>query len=645
MARRISRTLKLALSVLVLLAPLAAGAAEPNIVVLRVTSADAMVSDLERLAATMGMPMDGDEAIDGAMGQLQFPGLALIDRSRPAALVFSSQGLALGVRALAGVLPVSDVDAALLVLEDEYETHGVNESTHTFSRSDGNALVVRVEDDYLAVGLDPGVVGGLDLAAALDGAGLPPGNITLEIFLEEVAPIVQAGLLQGRQMIQAQMETKAAEAEEEEAEEPEEAETDEEGGEMPDEEGEEAESDVEVTVEPELDPQAIAPVLDLYFDFLNDAVNNVSRVQYAIEVTGEHLLFHQWVSPRAGSTLAGLVEVQSGGFPELARLVDPEGAMIAMAGQVTRTPAVNEAVNGYMGRYLEAIEGLMAGLPDQEVVEQFGAVMGAAQPLIEQSLECYRGDVAATVAVGPESGLRMTQVMGVADGEACRDVLAGTVELLDSIPEDEDGELFLTMTENALSHAGVEASRYEMQFMLPLVQEAEGEEAAELLRLLFGGDRLVAYQGMTDEYIINASGAEAEQAFTETVDRIAGGAGGGGLNAAYFAPLSPGPGFFAALDLSALFGMVGELADDDEEREAIELLAGSPGRIVYGARFSGTGLEFDLAFPMETLASWGQAIAEAKAAEEHECEEGEEEPDHHEGHEQELPEISDDTEG
>ena len=202
MSRRIPGTLKLALSVLALLAPLAAGAMDQEIAVLRVSSVDALLGDLERLAATVGEPVDGGAVLDGAMGSLRMPGLALIDRTRPAALVFPAQGLVLGVTALAGALPVSDVEAALLLLEEKFDTHGVNESTHTFTRSDGTILVVREEEGYLVAGLDPGVVGGLDLAAVLDGAGLPPGNISLEVFLEQVAPVVQAGLLQGRQMIQ-----------------------------------------------------------------------------------------------------------------------------------------------------------------------------------------------------------------------------------------------------------------------------------------------------------------------------------------------------------------------------------------------------------------------------------------------------------
>lgn len=652
MAGRISGALKLALSVLIFVAPLAAAAADQDIATLRVSSVNAVLGDLERLAATLGLPVDGDEVLDGAMAPLQLPGLALIDRSRPAALVFPARGLAVGANALAGALPVSDVEAALLLLEERYETHGVNGSTHTFSRSGGTSLVVRAEEGYLVVGLDPTVVGNVDLAAVLGGGDLPPGNISLDIYLEEVAPVVQAGLLQGRQMVQVQMEAAAAEATEEEEKpegpaapseegvtEEEEAAPDEEGateGEeaAPDEEGS---SDEGITIEPVYDPQALMPVVDLYFDFIRDAINNVSRVQISIEVTGEHLLLHERLSPRAGSTLAGLVAAQSGGFPDLARLVDPEGAMMTMVGQVTRTPEFDAALAGYAGRYLDAVGGLMSGLGDQPFLEQYMGMMDSAPPLVEKWLACYRGDMAATFDIGLESGMRMTQVMGVRDAEACRTVMAQSSELMEAVPAGTDGEPFFDYAENVFSHAGVTANRTEMRFPLSVVEDAEGEEAAELMRAMFGGDRLVTYQGLTGEHMVFTLGQEAEQAFKDVVDRVAAGGGGKGLTEASFAPLVAGPGFLAVFDLGAFLELAAGFAENDEESEEIGLLAGTPGRVVYGARFSGTGLEIDLAFPLETLSYWGKAIAAAAAEDEHEEESGEE--TEHDS-DDEAPEIS-----
>jgi hypothetical protein len=634
MVRRILGSLKLALPLLVLLLPLAAGAQDENIATLRVSNVDAVVADLERLALTLGIPVDGDEVLDDAMMPLKLPGLDLIDRSRPAALVFPARGLAVGANALAAALPVGDVDAALFLLEERFETHGVNESIHTFSRSDGTSLVVRAEEGYLVVGLDSSVVNDLDLATALGGSGIPPGNISMEINLEAVAPFVQAGVMQGRQMLEARMEAEAARGREQGAAESGEADAEtEEGGETPGEAGEGTEPEAEITVEPEIDPQDMDPMLDLYFDFVSDAINNLRGMAISIEVTEQHLLLHNWVSPRAGSTFAGIVAAQSGGLPDVARLVDPEGAMIIVAGQVKRTPELDAAAAGYAGRYLKAMGGLLSGLKGQPFVEQLTGMIDELEPLVQQSLDCYSGEMAATVRIGSESGMRMTQVMGIGDDEACRTVLGRSAELLDAIPAGPDGERFLSVTENALSHAGVTANRTEARLLLSLVEDAEGEEAAELMRTMFGDDRLVSYVGLGDEHVICTLGSDAEQAFKDVVDHIGQGGSANGLSEAYFAPLRTGPGFFAAFELGAFFDLVADFAKVEEERQQMEMLGASPGRIVYGGRFSGTGLELGLAFPLETLASWGKAIAAA-------AEQESEEPEHENGHDEEDVEIS-----
>lgn len=627
MAHRIPALLKFALSVLVLLSPLAAGAADQEIAVLRVSSVDAVLGDLERLATALGIPLDQDELLDSALSPLQYSGTAPFDRSRPAAMIFPTRGLVLGVGALAGVLPVSDPEAALLAIEERFETHGVNGSIHTFARSGGTNLIVRVEEGYLVVGVDETVVGGIDLAAALGSGDLPAGNLSLEIFLEEVAPVLQAGLLQGRQMLEMQMEAAADAQPEESAAEPEQAEPgDGNSGETPSEPDEGEAADVEVTVEPEFDPQAMAPVMDLYFDFLSDAINNLSRVQISFEVSDQHILFHNRVLPLAGSTLDGLIEAQSGGFPDLARLVDPSGAFVVTAGQVTRTPEFEAALAGYAARYLEAVGSLLAGVPDQPLADQYLAMMDSMLPLFDEAMRCYRGDVAAAVGSGPEGGLAVTQVMGVGDAEACRSVLAKAVELVNAIPAGPDGERFATVTENVLQLPGVSANRQEIR-MPPSIftgTEEEEEEVAEFLRTFLGGDRITGYWGLGKDVLISTMGLEAEQSFKDVVDRGAGAKTGVALDASFFEPLETGPGVYAMLDLGALIEMIATLAEDEEDLAELEDFAARSGRLVYGARFGAADLQFDVALPMETLAAWAEVLREAAAEEELEDEQEDE---------------------
>jgi hypothetical protein len=339
------------------------------------------------------------------------------------------------------------------------------------------------------------------------------------------------------------------------------------------------------------------------------------------------VIFHKRLLPTPGSTLAGLIEGQEGGFPEIARLLPFEGDFVSVVANMRYTPAFVAAVKVYVSAYIDSMIPLMQSADADPFTQQFAPMMRALEPLIDLWFECQRGDFAGSFALDAERGLRVVEILGAADPEACRSVLAQSAQLYADLEPGPDGQRLFSVTEKALVHAGVQADRYETRLDLALAasptDDPEREEALQLLHSLFGSDALTTFSGLSGDLMLITGGAESEQAFKDLVDvskkkkkkKLE-----GGLTPEAFAPLEPGPGLFVTMDLAALAGTVAAslaplAGDENEELERLKQFPADAGNLVYGARLDGGSLTIELAMPLKLIRSIREMIPDDEAAE------------------------------
>lgn len=584
------------LAACLLLAPLPAAAAEPHLALVRVESLDALLADVERLAALAGREMSREQLLAPVAGATGGADLSWVDGRKPWVALASMAVLAQGPQALVVAIPARDEGTAVAALGELFAAVEPDmDGVRTLAIGTGPPAAVVFRDGYLVASPSRELALAFRPQEVLARGDLPPGNLAVDVFLEAVAPMALSGLDAARRMMEQRMAAAGGEAAGEAPEggaEP--AGPDlEAGGTAPDEPPVE-----EPPAAPEMDSAALGALIDLYVDVLRNLIRNSSRLQISIELGGEHLIVHQRVLPLAGSTLEGLLAAQQGGLPALARLIDPQQESFALAaGQVTLTPAFLAAMKEFLGRYAVAMETLFAGLGDSEETAAMAPWLRAALLDVERWPDCYRGDFAGSFDVDPQSGFRGLQVVGARDPALCQELLDQLVELADTLPAGEGGEPAAEITTDTLVYKGVRAMGYKVDLgEITKSDEAEPSPPAWL------GEALSSYTGVKDDLILSATGRDAADAFRRLVDRTAAEAPAAGITAAEFVPLATGPGLFAAVDLSRLTAMVPTEAGD-RSAELFARLGGGGGRFVYGLHLGTDALHAQLALPLALISA------------------------------------------
>jgi len=595
-------------------------ASDPRLAVVRIESIDAVVRDVRQVAGRLGVEVSGQNLMQPLSRALGIQDLGWIDGSRPIVLVMPSTGMMLGAKGILGALPVVDPVQALSVLE---ELMGVapteQDGTLTFAKEDGNSLSVATRGGYVVVGSVPSLVAGFDPAAALSMSDMPAGSLSAEVFLEPLVPMATMGLQMGRQALEAEMAKRevhdAPPVEPEGLRHPHDH-----GDETPEHHGEEGgERHTEASTTQKLDPAALSGIFDLYFGFLQDVLNNTSRLQLSVEVGGSHVVLHKRLIPRAGSTLAGLIEAQKGGLPELARLIDPAGATAAVAGQLQMTPKFEEAIRGYLDRYLVAMRAMTPMLEQQGAAAPWLSrvfEMAASGDNLDRFMKCYRGDFAAGYRFG-EGGFSVDQVYGAADPAACQDMVRTWGKLVESMPLGEGDKPLFQFTENALRYKGVSAARqvFEMPMSFDHLEGEAAEKARRAMSMWTGTGSMETYTGFAGQRVLTTTGSDAEKGFRALVDRASTKKPSGGITQQLFAPLAAGPGVFGMLDLVALIRAVPaeDLGATAEKLAFLQQVPSESARITGGARFDAGAVNIEVALPLGWLDAIGEAIDKQNA--------------------------------
>jgi hypothetical protein len=392
-----------------------------------------------------------------------------------------------------------------------------------------------------------------DLNAALDRRDLPAGALAIEVALEPIAPFLQMYLVQGRDAIKQQIEAGDGDA------------------------------------------AGLVGMTDLYLDLAADLLNNVSRIQLALSVADDEFLIHKRLVPRSGTTLAEMLLAQQGALPEIARFVDPAEATWVVAGQISYTQAFRAAMDGYVARYGEALAGLGDTLDGSADLPGFGSWLTALAHSSTRMMTCHRGDIVMVTRISDE-GTAGLNVAGIEDVDACKSAVHEAAGVLAEMPAIPGAEMRVEVDEHAFDYRGVQALALRQTVDMP---ETEGE-----------GLEMHTYMGIHESLLLSVTGGDqAEQEFRGLVDRVATHEKAAGVEAALFAPVEVGAGFYGRVDVGEFLGSIAELAGADAE-------AATPtasGVVVAGATFAKDALTIELVIPTGLWAGSGDE-ADAPAA-------------------------------
>jgi len=568
--------------------------AAENIATLRFSSLDAVLADVERISSMTGQDMTREDLLQNSLGPVGIGDGAWIDGTRPIVLSLPADGMM--NMGWVGALPVQDAPAAFAALESRLGAPEVDGDLRAFVTALGPTIHVRAVEDYLVFGQDPAAVRGANLKQILDVGDLPPGNVVLDLDLVPLTAMAQIGMAAGRQGVEDSLD-------------PEETDT--------------------------TDRAVAMGTYDLYVGLVNDILLNSRRIQLSVEVGSEHLKMHKWLLPRADSTLAGLLKAQKSGFPQTARHIDAKSAVAVMAVGVDLTDQFRAALKEFSTEYTKVLGEMGQTMSDDEG-EGFLALMGPWAKMSDKWIDCARGDSAGSYEFGAETGVRLIQMAGMTDGEGCGELLDDVAKVLAGISETSDGRSLVVVTEQALVHSGVQATRVEFDlFGLGAGSDDQGtssdEENMEFVQKMFGADGYVSYMGMKENLLVSTSGADAEQAFKDVVDSLSTKKKKrGGMTPKQFEPIKAAAGMFGAVDVAKILHELAKLDPDDEDLQELDALADQAGRWVFGTHLDPEALRVELSMPLSAL----QVFAALDDDDGHEHDDGDEhdgddDPHHH----------------
>lgn len=314
------------------------------------------------------------ESLGGAMNRLFGVGdTSWLDTERPLALEMSVAGFAHGARGVVAVVPIVDGDKAMALFGESFARHSAEDGVHAFGREESDTLFVKPQDGYWILGRNRELVAEVDSASILESGNLPPGTMILELDVAALLPTVQ-GFIEMRRATAAMK-------------------------------GEASEKNAEESARVER--------------FLDNLSANVARIQLALEVPSEDLVFQVRFLPVLGSTLDTFLAAQSGGLPEISRWLQLPKAGSLGTGQVNITPEILDLAAVALRDFVDFARTAIDRMDDAEERAQALARAAALEILADGGLECFRGDF-VSVSTGPLSEQRRSTIAGIGDREACR---------------------------------------------------------------------------------------------------------------------------------------------------------------------------------------------------------------------------------
>jgi TonB family protein len=336
---------------------------------------------------------------------------------------------------------------------------------------------------------------------------------------------------------------------------------------------------------PSFDPRMLEPLFDLYFGFLQDTIDSVSKLQTSIGIKDGFLIVHGRGTERPGSTLAGFIAAQrDAGIPAIGRMM-PAQAPILVAGRLDWTEPSRAWLKTFMESYRAAMAGFLRGVAEGEPDRADALIRQMELSASDEIVECQRGDFAYAMD-GAGSDVQTLQVAGISSAERCRGVLASLVAKAQS----SSGSAIVE--KEVLEPEKVPTWVYRLRLPTALSVGAATASPEMTVRVAEIGDMIITG---TDEWAIKAI-REAAQAREGSVP------GRGGLLLTDLGPFSPRPGVFGRMQLGALMRRQLEAVAS----ELIDALEGPAGAIPFGMHFDDGAATLELAFPLAMLEAFAK---------------------------------------
>lgn len=541
----------------------AAGAAPPMLRV-RAASLDAVVRDISTMSIALGHPVEREAAITALAQLLNVPDLRFVDPTRPLALSMPMEGMVLGTQGMVAVLPVTDRAKAIAALTESVGGHTFDAGVHTFASPDGERrLFAREAEGVLIAGPTRELLASVDPGQALSGNDLPAGSVVVAVEIEPIAPMLKSGIFFARRTMD-------------------------EGPAGPQLDPEDAEEPAPASL-----PKEMLPLLNVYFDLLQDGIDNVSRFQMGLSVEGGSIVVRNRLVAKRNSALGAFCAAQVLRGSVAATKLVPEEAPMYLAGRIQWTPEALAYLSDYSRRTMDAFRAV-AGGADPAVVQQLDQwleLWDTTGP--SRMMQCSRGDFAISTAYLPDGKNTMLEVFGLETRQACSDVLEAQVGRIRS-----NGKLRESLAEETLEPQKLKTS---------VVKYPAGASPEVVVRM-----------AQADDLFLLGMGEGSADAFRSVLAR----------QPAAKDPVVPTSSSFVTghVDVGTMLKNAAE--SEEPEGEALRALAdriqGGAGRIALGMRFLDSAADLEIGIPLGLLDALGKVAAEASEKAENAEDESEE---------------------
>jgi hypothetical protein len=555
-------------------------------------------------AKSLNEVLDGVEAISSAAGQTLSREMVLgmgseifgsdpsgfLALDRPVAALMPAEGMMMMQNGFVAALPVTDAAAAIDALASIFPNHVVEGELHTYSSDQGPVLYLTAADGYVKVGGDANLVTRIDPLAG----GLTGSTLTVELYLEPIAPMIEANLDMARAQMMLGLQAEAAE-----------------GAEMP------------------YDPATMGPILDAYFDGFRWVMANTSSLRLRLDVDDGYVLFAKDLISKPGSALAGFIEAQNGGLPEIAKLADQRSAWY-MAGQINFTDEHRQGLKEFVGGYIDLMSSMIASqtgsadaggadaISDEAMAESmafWNEYMALLDPYAGRWIDCLRGDMVASFDFPAGQPFQFIEAFGLVEGAACANLVSEmSDELVNAVGSSEGLSDVFTMAEGPeIGDSESLVMTFDMVKMLDEMGQPSDAQTEAMMKAMYG-ERMSAAMVTAGDLVLAAGG-------THAVDRL------GDLAAMLpvpgktpsFSPLEVRPGLMFGINLGAMLTwMKNAIPEDAADLEsAAERLNGDVGRVPMAMTFGSQMATFDIAVSLETIEAIASIVQEerVKAAE------------------------------
>jgi hypothetical protein len=565
-----------------------ASSSAQDLLAARAESLNEVFDDVEAISRAVGKDLSRETLSMMGSSVLGSDATGFIDLDRPVAALMPVEGMMMKQKGVVVAVPVTDAAAAIDALASHFPNHTVEGELHTFSSDQGPGLYLTAANGYLRVG------GSANLVTRIDPLAVTPTGSTLsvELFLEPIAPMIEANLAMVKAQMMSSLEAEAA-------------------------------GDMEMPY----DPASMGLILDVYLDGFRWLLVNTSSLRVRLDVEDGYVRFAEDLVPKAGSAFAGFIEAQKGGLPEIAKLTD-EGSSWYMAGQISLTDEHRQGIKSFVDGYIDLLSSMFASqagsadtsgadsTSDQAMAETMAfwkEYIAMLSPYTDRWIDCFRGDMVASFGFPEGRPFEFSEAFGLVDAEECANLISDMGdELVNSIESSEELSNVFTLEEGPeISDARSLLMSFDMMKMLDEMAPTSDEQTEAMMQAMYGERMDVAM--VTSRNVILATGGEhAVDDLQELAARLP--APG---KTPSFSPLDARPGLMMGINLGAMLTWVKNAIPDPEDAAALdsaaERFSGDVGRIPMALAFDSQIATFDFALSLETLEAIAAIVEEERA--------------------------------